>query len=244
MQIIPVLDLYQGVVVHARMGQRDRYRPLNSGLCPGHEPRDLCRALLRLGPFSHLYIADLDAIGGHGDNLDLIREIHQACPGIQIWLDAGRASARLAAPGLIPVIGSESLHHGEELQSVLTRLGGEGCILSLDFRHGCLLGPPALLRLRAYWPRRIIVMSLDRVGAGQGPDLERLAEYAAGAPGYGLYAAGGVRGRRDLQELSRIGVAGVLVASALHDGRLDRQTIIAEMTHQDTGAPRSAQGPA
>jgi phosphoribosylformimino-5-aminoimidazole carboxamide ribotide isomerase len=35
-----------------------------------------------------------------------------------------------------------------------------------------------------------------------------------------LYAAGGVRGRHDLQVLRDAGIAGVLVASALHDGRL------------------------
>ena len=37
-------------------------------------------------------------------------------------------------------------------------------------------------------------MTLARVGAGGGPDLERLRALRAVAPGKRLYAAGGVRG--------------------------------------------------
>ena len=40
-----------------------------------------------------------------------------------------------------------------------------------------------------------------------------------------LYAAGGVRGADDLRELRALGCAGVLVASALHDGRLGRDAL-------------------
>ena len=70
------------------------------------------------------------------------------------------------------------------------------------------------------WPERVIAMTLARVGAGAGPDLERLKALRVIAPGKRLYAAGGVRGPDDLRDLRALGCAGVLVASALHDGRL------------------------
>jgi phosphoribosylformimino-5-aminoimidazole carboxamide ribotide isomerase len=35
-----------------------------------------------------------------------------------------------------------------------------------------------------------------------------------------IYAAGGVRGPEDVAHLARIGAAGALVASAIHDGQL------------------------
>ncbi len=70
-------------------------------------------------------------------------------------------------------------------------------------------------------------MTLARVGAGQGPDYERLAGIIARAGGRRVHAAGGVRDAGDLHRLAEMGVAGVLLASALHDGRLSRADIAA-----------------
>jgi phosphoribosylformimino-5-aminoimidazole carboxamide ribotide isomerase len=63
-------------------------------------------------------------------------------------------------------------------------------------------------------------MTLARVGAGRGPDigvLERLVAQGACE----VFAAGGVRDGADLVAASRAGARGALVATALHDGRLD-----------------------
>jgi phosphoribosylformimino-5-aminoimidazole carboxamide ribotide isomerase len=45
------------------------------------------------------------------------------------------------------------------------------------------------------------------------------------AAGRRIYAAGGVRDAADLAALARAGIAGALVATALHDGRLRRADI-------------------
>ena len=67
-------------------------------------------------------------------------------------------------------------------------------VLSLDFRGDAFQGPPGILADPALWPGRVIVMTLARVGAGQGPDLARLAQIVARAgAGRRVYAAGGVR---------------------------------------------------
>ena len=68
MQIIPVLDLKNGVVVHARMGQRDRYQPIETPLSPTSNPIDVAGGLLSIYPFATVYVADLDAIARSGDN--------------------------------------------------------------------------------------------------------------------------------------------------------------------------------
>ncbi len=87
-------------------------------------------------------------------------------------------------------------------------------------------GPAALLDNSALWPSRVIVMTLARVGSHEGPDLARLSEIVGKAGGaHRVYAAGGLRGAEDLASLAAIGVEGVLVASALHDGRLDSKTL-------------------
>jgi phosphoribosylformimino-5-aminoimidazole carboxamide ribotide isomerase len=225
MQIIPVVDLKQGAVVHARMGERDRYAPIRSTLAEGSVPVDIVAALLHLHPFAALYTADLDAIAGAGDNRGALAAIRVAFPALALWLDAGfneEAACRLwldSGPGVL-VLGSEAQRDERLLGDLLRSPGADRVILSLDFRGDSFLGPPALLERPALWPRRVIVMTLARVGSGAGPDLARIAALQAGAPDRQLFAAGGVRGPGDLEALRHQGTSGVLVASALHDGRL------------------------
>jgi phosphoribosylformimino-5-aminoimidazole carboxamide ribotide isomerase len=71
----------------------------------------------------------------------------------------------------------------------------------------------------------LVVMTLDRVGAGQGPALARLRATLAQAPAKKVIAAGGVRGTLDLEALEQMGVHAVLIASAIHDGTLDRAAL-------------------
>jgi phosphoribosylformimino-5-aminoimidazole carboxamide ribotide isomerase len=67
----------------------------------------------------------------------------------------------------------------------------------------------------------VIVMTLAVVGGDAGADMDRLADIKRRAPDVMLYAAGGVRGASDLMRLKQAGTRGVLVASALHAGRLN-----------------------
>lgn len=133
--------------------------------------------------------------------------------------DAGRSGA-IEAPCetrsvIARVLGSESLRDADVLRA------RPPDILSLDFRGDDFLGPPGLLGAPELWPRRVIVMTLARVGAGTGPDLERLAAVIDRAgPDRLIYAAGGVRSEDDLNELRALGAAGALIATALHNGQI------------------------
>lgn len=220
---VPVIDLMGGLVVHARAGERDRYRPLEGSVVSASpEPLAVVRGLLALHPFRTLYIADLDAILKTGDHKPLVREIAAAFPGLRLWVDAGFSAGcgcrRFLAAGLGDlVLGSES-------QDGLELLGAfrdePRLVLSLDYQGPSPMGPEALFETPELWPERVIAMTLARVGTGGGPDLERLDAVRAFAPGRKVYAAGGVRGAEDLAALKAVGCAGVLVASALHDGRI------------------------
>ncbi len=206
-----------GRVVHAREGRRDQYRPLESSLCASSRPEAVLEALLALFPFRCCYIADLDGILGRGDHREVVAALERDHPDLVFWLDAGGR----AVPGVRArtVVGSESLPG-----DVVPVLPGDG-VLSLDFRGETFLGPRGLLEDGQAWPGEVIVMTLERVGSGQGPDLERLASLRARAPDKRYYAAGGVRDGADLGALARAGATGVLLASALHDGRLGREEL-------------------
>ncbi len=222
MQIIPVLDLKDCTVVRAQMGERDRYRPIVTPLASSSDPVDVARGLLSVHPFQTLYIADLDAIEGRGDSEVAIGRLRKAFPHVSLWVDNGiadpaRAFAWLAAGNGCLVLGSETQRDSKLVRDLSEH---ERVVLSLDFRGAQFAGPAQLLNDPGAWPRRLIVMTLARVGSGAGPDTARIAEVRARAPGRSIYAAGGVRDAGDLTALRQIGVSGALVATSLHDGRL------------------------
>jgi phosphoribosylformimino-5-aminoimidazole carboxamide ribotide isomerase len=227
MEIIPVIDLKNGVVVRARMGRRDQYRPIETPLSPTSDPVPVARGLMSLHPFTTLYVADLDAIEGTGDNRAALTRLKEDNPHLTMWVDSGIAgladAERWLADGLGHlVLGSETQANG----ALVRRFAGDPRVaLSLDFRGDGFQGPPAVLAESDGWPRHVIVMTLARVGSGAGPDLRRLAAVHAAASGRLVYAAGGVRDVADLAALKQAGIAGALVASCLHDGRLTAQDI-------------------
>jgi HisA/HisF family protein len=222
LQIIPVIDLMRGEVVRARMGARASYRPLESPLSPTSDAVDVVRGLLKVYPFSTLYVADLDAIQSDGDNLSALRRIRAAFPALQLWIDNGVADLA-ACEALVdadlgtPVIGSESQRDGA---LIARHKGSERIVLSLDFRGDAFQGPDEILAEPALWPSRLIVMTLARVGSGAGPDLGRIGAIRSIANGREIYAAGGVRDRADISAIKATGAAGALIASALHEQRV------------------------
>jgi phosphoribosylformimino-5-aminoimidazole carboxamide ribotide isomerase len=225
MQVIPVLDIRGGQVVHAAGGDRAGYRPIETPLAKGSDPVSVAEGLLRLFPFRQLYLADLDGIGGGDPDRCTIARLTAAWPDVELWVDNGARSPEealglLAHERLAAVIGSETWREPERLGELVAAWSGR-VVVSLDFRGDTFLGPAALLAQPQTWPDRVIVMTLARVGSGAGPDLERLKQVAALAgPDRQAHAAGGVRGPDDLLALSDAGAAGVLVASALHAGKI------------------------
>jgi len=220
MHIIPVIDLMYGQVVHAHAGQRNAYKPIRSQLTRSCEPLSVVGALLSLYPFETIYFADLQAITGDGDHRDVLKTISCRHPDLEIWLDAGCATpklCRLTGNSCVPVFGSESFSDPVELRLAMT--GFQDPVLSLDFRHDTLLNSQSVTESVAHWPRRVILMHLDQVGCNEGiqpADSDWIRNY----PGHDFYLAGGMRGNEDLCQARIAGAAGVLLATALHNGTI------------------------
>lgn len=230
MHIIPVIDLMHGQVVQAIQGQRQHYRPIQSQLTDSHALLDVVAAILQVYPFDCVYIADLNAITrdvSTPNHRALIANAIQAFPQLQWWVDAGIQDIEnlqaWQAIGASPIIASEGLRDFDnylELQS-----HAHQAVLSLDFFNDGYHGPTELLKKPGSWPAHTILMSLPSVGANQGPDISLLASMQQLAPTRHFYSAGGVRNAEDIQQLQTAGAKGVLVASALHQGRLSTQDI-------------------
>ncbi|MBV9290666.1 MAG: nickel transporter [Hyphomicrobiales bacterium] len=237
MIVVPVVDLKQGAVVRARRGDRAAYRPIETPLAEGSDPVEVVHGLLSVYPFPHLYIADIDAIQGRGDNFAVLPHLRRAFPRLRLWVDSGVADAE-ALQALVrsevafPVVGSETQRDVSMIAACKDR---HGVVLSLDFIGDVFQGPPELLAEPRLWPNRVIVMSLAQVGTAGGPDFARLASILAAAGARQVFAAGGVRHFEDLAALAGAGAAGALVATALHNGSLTK----AEVEAVESTAPGS-----
>jgi phosphoribosylformimino-5-aminoimidazole carboxamide ribotide isomerase len=226
-QIIPVIDLMRGKVVHAKLGHRNEYKPINTMLCESCEAVDIVSSLLELYPFSTLYIADIDAILGIGNNDKLIESIKLNFPHLKIWLDAGIHQSNSK---VMPVLGSESI---ENLQSYHNFNNSH--VLSLDYNIQGALGLIDLHESTKNWPDEIICMTLNAVGSSHGADYARLDHLiklnSFKVPPSKIYAAGGVRNIKDVQILASMNLSGVLLASSLHNKSIKHEDIIKFYEH-------------
>jgi phosphoribosylformimino-5-aminoimidazole carboxamide ribotide isomerase len=230
MRVIPVIDLKDGVAVHAVRGERQRYRPLRSRLVEGADPVTVTRAVRdRLG-LRELYVADLDAIaGGEGHPETLAALAREA----ELMVDAGVSEPagveRLLGLGAARVIvGTETLSDADRLPTgpiVLSLDMRAGQVLSRDPALAALDAGEALARLTRAGLREVIVLDLARVGSGEGPDVELVGDLHRRFPELALLAGGGVRDVADLRALAQAGAAGALVATALHSGAIGRDDL-------------------
>lgn len=223
MDVIPAIDVRQGIAVRAVRGCRTDYQPLKTSLSESNKPEAVALGFRSLYPFPILYLADLDGIEGRGRDVTLPKKLLEVLPDIDLWIDDGSTPRDLAArmgdeTNTTMVIGSESLVDEETV--ALRSMDANSYVLSLDFKDEHFLGPASVLEDAEQWPRRVIVMTLARVGGNEGPDLHRVAELVARAGDRRIYAAGGVRDRSDVNGLRAAGAAGVLIATALHSEKI------------------------
>jgi len=254
MRIIGVIDLLNGLAVHAVRGRREKYRPLTSVLVAEPEVLIVARALREKLGLKEIYLADLDSIEGRGQHRDLIARLARHEPGLMV--DAGVASVRAALDllelgGHKVVVGSETLPNWEVLSAIGNNVPPERLVFSLDMRAGKVLHQqtrdgtdkftesqvgrcPQLIsrdplqvleKLQSRGWHEVILLDLARVGAATGVDRNLIAAARKRFPNLSLLVGGGIRNAQDMMELKELGVDGILTATALHRGLITRQDI-------------------
>lgn len=241
MNIIPVLDLMDGQVVQAIRGERERYRPIESVLVADAQPLAVARALQQETGCRQFYIADLDAIMGRGGHWEILRELAAGLDA-DLWVDAAitdvTSARRLLEAGVDRVIVcSEALPDWNDLTAIRAAFPEERLLFSIDISQGRVLSPcsslhgrdPLMLLEQLYeegWSH-VILLTLDQVGTGAGPDWGVIETARRRFPGLSLIAGGGVRTPRDLEQLAAHDVNGVLVATSLHRGWITGKDLLA-----------------
>jgi len=234
MKVIPVLDIKGGHAVHAIAGQRDQYQPVKTCLTDSSDPVDVAKAFRDALGLEEMYLADLDAIAGDEPQFETYSGISKA--GIRLMVDAGirdeQSFSQLAATDVnATIVGLESISGPDALRRISESEFSQKLVFSLDLKAGKALG-----NLSA-WPdaspesiadeamscgvKRMIVLDLANVGTGKGTGTTKLCTHILNAgPDVELITGGGIRGRDDLLRERDLGASAVLIATALHDGRI------------------------
>ncbi|MBS7633084.1 hypothetical protein KEJ15_05635 [Candidatus Bathyarchaeota archaeon] len=233
MKIIPVIDVLGGLVVHAVKGERQHYKPLKSVICRSTNPIEVAKAFEGFG-FREIYLADLDAILGRSRSYALYRQI-KAETRLKLMVDAATSDVISASKVLSSgvdwvIVGTETLTSLDALSETVKVLGSEHVVVSLDVKGGQLISRSAEVRglnplelakrLEGMGVKFVILLDLDRVGMECGVNLN-LLETLLGGTGLKVMVGGGLSSVKELCILREIGAYGVLLATALHYGKLD-----------------------
>jgi phosphoribosylformimino-5-aminoimidazole carboxamide ribotide isomerase len=239
MRIIPVIDILNGQVVRGVAGRRSEYRPVESRLATATDPTSIAIAFREQFGLTTIYVADLDAIVHARPNWQVYQDL--ASQGFSLWVDAGLrnvddAEAVLDCGVSGVVAGLETWPHAELLHQLVLTCGRDRVIFSLDLRDGTPLANPdgwasddpfeiADAAICA-GVSQLIVLDIAQVGIGQGVrTLDLCRRLTNQFPEVTVITGGGVRNVEDIRPLQAAGVSGVLVASALHNGGMDRRQI-------------------
>jgi phosphoribosylformimino-5-aminoimidazole carboxamide ribotide isomerase len=214
MEIIPVIDLMKGKAVAGKSGKREEYKELKTVFAYKPDPIEIARNL----PYERLYVADLDGIVHGVPDINLLKKLAKekkimADIGIRTLEDFEKIS-KLAHE---VVVGTETLRDVKTLENILRK--DEDILLSIDIKDGKVISRflpkepnKALKFLEKKGVARFIILNISRVGTLR-------AQYINIKTNAEVYVGGGI-GRKDLKKLRKMGIAGVLIGTALHQGLL------------------------
>lgn len=239
MEIIPVIDLMHGHVVRGIGGRRDEYQPIVSKFTDSSRPLDVARAIRDRFGLERFYVADLDGLMGEIPHWETFGWL--IADGFQLDIDMGvrelEQARRLLRRGVARVILSlESFPDPRELPHWVTQLGPEKLLFSLDLKNGSPLIAESSVATGDAWPTdplaivdrvassgitQFIVLDLAHVGSNTGiGTLDLCRRISVAHPHLSLISGGGIRSISDLKSLQSEPLAGILIASSLHDGRI------------------------
>lgn len=238
MELIPAIDLLDGVVVRLTQGAYDRSTSY------GRRPVDVARRWEAQGA-TRLHIVDLEAArAGDRSQSAIVRSIVRAvaipCQVAGGIRDLATARELVAAGADRVVMGTALVRDPEVAPAVLASVGPEHLVAAIDVRDGQAMGSgwvpdaerrPAIdlvRRLAAAGVELFAVTAIARDGLMTGPDLELLEHAALHAGGHDrVIASAGVSSLEDVRRLCERGFAGAILGRALYEGRLDLRKALA-----------------
>ena len=233
-KIIPVIDILNSKAVHAKKGERTKYKPLKSYLFHSSNPVEIISILNSNYNFDLFYIADLDSIMKKAPNFQILKKILKN-PNINVMLDPGIIDAedifqflKLKIKNLI--LGLETIKNFKILIESLPLLNQNNTIISIDMYNGQIISNAKDIKsqnpikftkkLESLGVKNIILLDLFRVGQKMGGIPELYLDILHDFNG-NIFVGGGIKNYTDIINIKEQNFSGVLLATALYDGTID-----------------------
>jgi len=233
-KIIPVIDILNSKAVHAKKGERTKYKPLKSKLIQSSNPVEIIQLFKKKYGFNDFYVADLDSIINKNPNLPILKEILEISD-MNIILDPGIVNlediylfSRFNIKNLI--LGLETLKSITLIDQSLQILDQNKIIISIDMYNGQILSsakdiknqnPLKLIKkIESLGIKNIILLDLFRVGQKIGGIPPLYLDLLHNFTG-NIFIGGGIKNYRDILDYKEQNFSGILIATALYDGTVD-----------------------
>ena len=238
-RIIPVIDIMNGIAVHANKGLRNEYQPIHMKFSQSSKPQDLMKVFLDEFQFSEVYVADLDSIIREKPNLELLREIVQST-SLDIMLDAGIRNLydviAFKNLGLNKIIlATETIDSFDIIDDAIKELGVEKIIISIDMKKKKLISgseeisnmeiESIIQKISDRGIKEIILLDLAKIGSLSGGSESNYESLRMRFPQIHFIIGGGVKDINDIQHLQNQGFKGALIATALHKGVISPENV-------------------
>ena len=227
--VIPAIDIIDGTCVRLFQGQFERKTVYD------HSPIDLAHQFETAG-FRRLHVVDLDgAKTGTVQNLATLRQI---CDETDLIIDFGGGVnstwtfESVLEAGVTKIsIGTAAVKKPKLFKEWIDKFGAEKIFLGADV-EGLRLAVrgwqektaielvPFLKGEIERGISEIFVTDISKDGAMVGPGFELYETLLENFPEASIIASGGVRNKKDLIELERMGLSGAIVGKAFYEGTL------------------------
>ena len=238
MQILPAIDLKNGMCVRLLQGKKDRETIYSD---------DPARMALRWQGegADYLHLVDLDgAFEGTSKNVEAIRSIVEAT-NIPAELGGGirdmGAITKLLSLGLDRVIlGTVAVTDPDLVRGAIERFGPQKIVVGIDASKGNVAVKgweeisevPALeltLKMKKFGVERIIYTDISKDGMMVGPNIAATKQLAQQS-GLKVIASGGVSTLEDVRNVAALepfGIDGMIIGKALYEGAINLKEALA-----------------
>ena len=226
MKVIPSIDLMNGQVVRLYKGNPEHKTVYSN------DPISIAKKWENAGA-DMIHLVDLDATLGLGNNFELIKKI-VSCVSIPVEIGGGLRSESLILDALDivnrVVIGTFAFKEPELLQKLLTKLGPEKIVISVDHKDGLIVTHGWQNTTDIYLIDSIneflhvgftefLLTNVNRDGTLQGPDLEFLKQ-ACDLEKANVIASGGISNINDISKVKENNAWGVILGKALYENKI------------------------
>ena len=226
MKIIPAIDLMDGQVVRLYKGDPKQKTVYSNN------PVEIAKKWQEHGA-DMIHLVDLDATLGVGNNISIIKKILdeisipvEVAGGLRdesLIFDVAKICDRI-------VIGTLAFKDKDLLKTILTKLGPQKIVISVDHKDGEIVihgwqdstGIRLIDAIKEFLEMgftEFLLTNVSRDGTLEGPDLEFL-EQACGLEKANIIASGGISNVSDVVNVKEKNAFGVILGKALYENKI------------------------